>query len=177
MTRNPDFERAAIRNLQRYLKQLSYFDKDIPPLPQSGVFDPHTRDALVAFQRKNGLSPTGVADEETWDLLFEQYTASIEEHAEPARMPVYPRLPERSVLSIGDVGFPVVAVQYMLDELTLIFDGLEGVPQNGIYDQKTADAVAEFQRRNLLPVTGEVDKETWDTLVNSYETVANDYQQ
>ena len=177
MTRNPDFEQTAIRNLQRYLKQLSYFDDDIPPLPQSGVWDPHTRDALVAFQRKNGLPPTGIADEKTWNLLFDQYTQSIEERSEPQRMPVYPRLPERSALVVGDVGFPVVAVQYMLDQLTLQFEGLDNIPQNGIYDAKTADAVSEFQKRHLLPATGEVDKKTWDTLVSSYEIIANDYQQ
>ena len=177
MTRNPDFERAAILNLQRYLKQLSYFDDDISPLPTSGVWDPHTRDALISFQQKNGLEPTGVADEQTWNLLFDQYTRSIEEKSPPERMEVFPRLPERDSLRLGDVGFPVTAVQYMLDALTVQFEGLDGVPQNGIYGEETARAVAEFQRRHLLPPTGEVDKQTWDTLVRSYHVVANDYQQ
>ena len=177
MTSNPDFERVAIRNLQRYLRQLSFFDPDIPPLPVSGVRDPHTQDALIAFQRKNGLTPNGIADEQTWNLLYEQYSASIKEHSPPERMPVYPRLPERSVLDVGDVGFPVTAVQYMLDELSIYFDGLEEIPQNGIYDQRTASAVAEFQKRNLLPITGKVDKETWDSLVRSYELTIDQYQQ
>lgn len=176
MTRNPEFEKSAIRNLQRYLRQLSYFDDDIPPLPESGSFDPHTRDALIAFQRINGLEPTGIADERTWNLLFDQYTQSVEERSEPKRMPIYPRLPEREVLTVGDVGFPVVAVQYMLDQLTVQFENLDGVPQNGIYDRKTAEAVSEFQRRHLLPITGEVDKKTWDTLVVSYDLVTKDYQ-
>lgn len=177
MTGIPDFERAAIRNLQRYLKQLSYFDDDIPPLPQSGVWDPHTRDALVAFQQKNGLEPTGIADEQTWNLLFEQYTRSIEEKSPPERMEVFPRLPEREALRLGDVGFPVTAVQYMLDALSVQLEGLDNVPQNGIYGEETVRAVSEFQRRHLLPSTGEVDKRTWDTLVRSYHIVANDYQQ
>ena len=177
MTRNPDFEKSAIRNLQRYLRQLSFFDNDIPPLPLSGVWDPHTRDAVIAFQQKNGLEPTGIADEQTWNLLFEQYTLSIEEKSPPERMAIYPRLPERDSLRLGDVGFPVTAVQYMLDELTIQFEGLDNVPQNGIYGEETVRAVAEFQRRNLLPPTGEVDKRTWDTLVRSYDLVANDYRQ
>ena len=92
-------------------------------------------------------------------------------------MPIYPRLPERESLRLGDVGFPVTAVQYMLDELTLEYEGLEGVPQSGIYGPETAQAVKEFQRRNLLPETGEVDKKTWDALVRSYEIVAADTQQ
>ena len=92
-------------------------------------------------------------------------------------MAIYPRLPERDSLRLGDVGFPVTAVQYMLDELTIQFEGLDNVPQNGIYGEETVRAVAEFQRRNLLPPTGEVDKRTWDTLVRSYDLVANDYRQ
>lgn len=177
MTPTPPFERAAIRNLQRYLRQLSFFDPDIPPLPLSGLWDPDTRAALIAFQQKNGLVTTGVADEKTWNLLYEQYLASVDEKSPPARMPIYPRLPERESLRPGDVGFPVTAVQYMLDELTLEYEGLEGVPQNGIYGQETAQAVRAFQRRNLLPETGEVDKKTWDALVRSYEIVAADTQQ
>ena len=177
MTRNPEFERSAIKNLQRYLRQLSFFDNDIPPLPLSGVWDPHTHDALVAFQQKNGLAPTGIADEQTWNLLFDQYTLSIEEKSPPERMAIYPRLPERDSLRLGDVGFPVTAVQYMLDELTLQFEGLENVPQNGIYGPETALAVTEFQRRNLLAPTGEVDKRTWDTLVRAYDWILNDIQQ
>ena len=177
MTQNPNIQQAAITNLQRHLRQLSYFDSDIPPAPPSGVWDPHTRNALIAFQQKNGLPPTGTADETTWNLLFDQYNRSIEENSPPERMPIYPRLPERESLRQGDVGFPVTAVQYMLDELTVQFDGLENVPQNGIYGIETARAVTEFQKRNLLPVTGEVDKRTWDALVRSYEIAANDTRQ
>ena len=175
--RNPQFEEAAVKDVQRYLRHLSFFDGDIPPLPLSGVWDPHTQDALLAFQRKNGLPPTGAADATTWNLLFDQYTRSMREKAPPLPMPVYPRLPERDSLRQGDVGFPVTAVQYMLDQLSIQFDGLDDVPQNGLYDEKTAEAVKEFQRRHLIPVTGEVDKQTWDTLVGSYEAVTQDQMQ
>ena len=174
---NPPYEREATRNLQRYLRQLAFFDDELLPLPINGLWDPHTQNALIAFQQKNGLAPTGIADEETWNLLYSQYLDSIEEKSPPRDMPIFPRLPERSSLMRGDVGFPVTAVQYMLDELTLRYDGLEGVPQNGIYGAETEQAVREFQRRNLLPITGEVDKKTWDALVRSYELINQDYQQ
>ena len=177
MTPNPHIQRAAILNVQRYLRQLSYFDDDIPPAPPSGVWDPQTRDALMAFQKKNGLPVTGVADEVTWNMLYDSYVRSVEEASPPSPMPIYPRLPARDSLRRGDVGFPVTAVQFMLDELTLHFEGLDNVPQNGLYDERTERAVAEFQRRHLLPPTGEVDKRTWDALVASYELAANDTQQ
>ena len=177
MNQAPINEKKAIANLQRYLRQLSYFDPDIPPLPVSGIWNPHTTDALIAFQQKNGLAPTGRADEKTWNMLFDQYKRSLEEKSPPLRMPIFPRLPERDALMRGDVGFPVTAVQFMLDELTLLYEGLDDVPQNGLFEERTEQAVKEFQRRNLLPATGKVDKQTWDSLINSYEMVINDTQQ
>ena len=60
-------EKEAIRNVQRYLRQLSYTDADIPPVPIDGIFGEATENSLIAFQTKNGLSPSGVADRESFD--------------------------------------------------------------------------------------------------------------
>ncbi len=177
MTQNPDIEYAAIRQLQRYLRQLSYFNDTIPPAPVTGRWDPHTEQALLAFQREYQLPPTGVADQATWELLYSEYLKSLSERSAPEKMPIFPRLPEKHELMIGDVGFVVVAVQYMLDELTLHFEGLEEIPQTGIYDTQTAEAVSHFQKRHLLPPTGRVDKTTWDALVKAYELLMSDTQQ
>ena len=63
------FERDAISNTQKYLRQLSYHDGDIPPVPIDGIWDTETVRALTAFQRKNGLAPTGRVDRATFELL------------------------------------------------------------------------------------------------------------
>ncbi|MBQ7381375.1 MAG: peptidoglycan-binding protein, partial [Clostridia bacterium] len=47
----------------------------------------------------------------------------------------------------------------------------------GIYDEPTANAIREFQMRSLLPMTGKVNKETWDYLVEAYRIVFEDYEQ
>ena len=71
-------EREATRNLQKYLRQLGYFDADFPLVPIDGIFESDTRDALMIFQTKNSLPATGVADKETWDALFAEYLASLD---------------------------------------------------------------------------------------------------
>ncbi len=38
-----------------------------------------------------------------------------------------------------------------------------------LYDEETKAAVILFQERSMLPVTGIVDKNTWDTLVKIYD--------
>ena len=169
MARTYPNEEQAITNLQRYLRQLSYFDEDIPPIVINGEWNDETQNALTVFQRKNRLSPTGTADEQTWNLLFSQYQNSLEENSPPSSVPFFPRQPAGESLGIGDVGFVVSVIQYMLNELSLLYDGLDNVETNGNFDAATEAAVTEFQKRNLFPQTGRVDKRTWDRLVRSFE--------
>lgn len=169
MARTSPNEEQAISNLQRYLRQLSYFDEDIPPVVINGDWNDETQNALTVFQRKNRLSPTGTADEQTWNLLFSQYQNSLEENSPPSRVPLFPRQPAGESLGLGDVGFVVSVIQYMLNELSLLYDGLDNVEINGNFDADTEAAVTEFQKRNIFPQTGRVDKRTWDRLVRSFE--------
>ena len=166
-------EEQAISNLQRYLRQLSYFDEDINHVVINGVWNDETRNALLTFQRKNGLSPTGTADEQTWNLLFSQYKSSIDENSPPSPISFFPREPIGQSIGLGDEGFIVSVIQYMLNEISILYDNLENVEINGFFDEATQAAVSEFQKRNLFPQSGRVDKRTWDRLVISYENILN----
>ena len=166
-------EEQAISNLQRYLRQLSYFDEDINPVVINGIWNDETRNALLAFQRKNGLSPTGTADEQTWNLLFSQYRSSLDENSPPLRVSFFPREPIGESVGIGDEGFIVSVIQYMLNEISVLYDNLENVEINGFFDEATQASVSEFQKRNLFPQSGRVNKKTWDRLVISYENALN----
>jgi peptidoglycan hydrolase-like protein with peptidoglycan-binding domain len=57
----------------------------------------------------------------------------------------------------------------MLEEIS-VFYPFTPVEITGIYDEATRDAVSEVQIRYLLPVTGEVDKLTWNALVRLYDS-------
>ena len=162
-------EEQAISNLQRYLRQLSYFNGDHEPIAINGIWNDETRRALIAFQQANRLAPTGTADEQTWNLLFSQYRASLEENSPPSSVPFFPRYPTGGSLGLGDESFVVSVIQYILTELSVLYDNLEAVEINGVFDENTQAAVSEFQRRNLFPQNGRVDKRTWDRLVTSFE--------
>ncbi len=170
-------EEDAIRNLQRYLRQLSYTESDIPPLPIDGIFDSATREALRAYQIKNGLEATGIADRETWDSLYESYLRSLERYSPPSAFSPFPRVPDGYALKEGDISFAVAAVQFLLNEISQILDTLDVIEIDGIYGEETASAVREFQQAHSLDVTGAVDKRTWDNLVNIYENYGKDYTQ
>ena len=166
-------EEQAITNLQKYLRQLSYFNDDIQPIAINGTWNDETRNALIAFQRMNGLSPTGVADEQTWNLLFSQYMNSLEENSPPSRVSFFPREPSGQSIGLGDESFIVSVIQYMLSEIAVLYDGFESVEITGKYDEDTQAAISEFQKRNLFPQSGRVDKRTWDRIVISLDSALN----
>ena len=161
-------ERVAIANLQRYLRQLAYFDQTLGEVPIDGLFDAATEEALRAFQESVGLPPTGRADFMTWEALFAAYQRSLEERDAPQRIAHFPRLPEDYSIEIGDVQFLVSIIQNALQELGAVYDDLGEVPQSGEYDAATAEAVRRFQEKHGLPPTGAVDRRTWNALADAY---------
>ena len=66
-------EDTAIRQLQTFLQQLSFFDQRIPYVPVNGRFDAQTRLALQNFQIIHQLPVTGTADLRTWEKLYSEY--------------------------------------------------------------------------------------------------------
>ena len=67
------------------------------------------------------------------------------------------------------VGQPVRSLQTMLRVLAEDDSSLPTVVPDGIYGQDTMRAVSAFQRRQGIPVTGVVDLNTWEQIVESYE--------
>lgn len=173
---NRPLETQAITNLQRYLLQLSFFDDRIPPVPVDGVFDTATQNALEAFQRTVGFPATGRADMATWDALYLAYLESLSNADRPEPLYIFPRFPETYSVGVGDEGLLISAIRYILREL-MIDDGgeFEDIPLLGTFDAATEGAVKIFQEINALPITGRVDKMTWNAMANALNARQNQY--
>ena len=169
-------EQEAIRNLQRYLRQLYFSEENIPEAPVDGVFDSTTEAALRAFQRSRGLPETGIADQRTWELLFNAYRAALALAAPPVSVEIFPIYPQGTVLSPGSQGFAVMTRQYLLGELEHTYRELIAPPMDGIYGEKTQGAVRAFQLRNALPPDGIADLLTWNRIVDQYNTLFRSFQ-
>jgi peptidoglycan hydrolase-like protein with peptidoglycan-binding domain len=77
----------------------------------------------------------------------------------------------------GDTGFPVSMIQFLLQEISLDYDFEPHVTITGIYDEATENAVKAFQERNMLPVTGVVDRQTWCRIADYFNTTMTEYSQ
>lgn len=163
--------RNAVMNMQRYLRQLN-FNGEINRVPIDGIYGDETRAALVEFQAMMGLSASGIADMETWDILFAEYEKSIEENSSGVGIvPFFDRPPEYELM-VGDENTLVSMLEIMLEEISseyvgIIFD----IEKNGIYDEKKAEMILEYQKVNLLTPTGKVDRRTWNRLAEDFNMI------
>lgn len=170
------YETQAIINLQRYLRQLSRFDPDVPSVDEDGIFGEETRASLSAFQQKYGLPVTGAADPETWARLFNEYLASVEAYTRPAPVYLFPRFPADYSLGRGDENLLVGVVQYLLREITTLYGRDNALlPLDGVFGEVTEQAVKDFQAVNRLPPDGRVDRITWNRLAESQIREVNEY--
>ena len=161
-------ERDAIRNLQTYLRAQRTADSTFPTVPIDGIFDTQTKNALIEFQLRNNLSPTGIADRTTWDLLYNEYLDILQKNSLPAAIIPFPSYPKDYTIKKGEVSFLVATLQYMLNEIGIIYNVFETLEISGEYDAETEKTVADFQLRNGLSPTGEVDRQTWGLIARIY---------
>ncbi len=165
MTPN-DFERDAILNIQRYLRHLSFHDDSLGEqgqVPLDGIWESDTRNAIIRFQQSRGLPVTGTVDRKTWDLLKAEYDKSVAENSPPVSLSLFPRYPIGFTIKKGDTGFLTDTVQYLLEQLERLYF-FPNYRASGTFDDLTEAYVRDFQRRNLINPTGEVDRETWDAM-------------
>ncbi len=166
-------ESLSIKEVQRYLRVLSNFGTiDIPNLIIDGVYGNRTRDAVRTFQRDTGIPVTGVVDLVTWEILYEEYLIATEKSGMSEGINPFEENKLLDTISPGDKSNIVYILQAILETLSIVFD-FEDQDITGEYDDVTKRNVIRFQEASGLPVTGDVDKITWNALARIYNGQVN----
>ncbi len=164
----PQNYRDAVANLQKYLRALSFADDRIERVSADGIFDAETQKSLRSFQRTRGLPETGIADKETFDKLYSEY-AELEEAARDGCASIFfPKSSETYEASMSEQHSFITLLQLLLQELSVVYEWDDEILVGGEFDDKTENAVKQFQAISRLPVTGRVDKRTWRRLVEDF---------
>ena len=160
-----------IRSLQTMLRVIAEYDGSIPTVVPDGICGQETVRAVTVFQQMNGLDPTGVTDQNTWEAILAQYEdAIISIHkAEPIEV-VWD--PNRIYLP-GDSSPHLYLAQSMLIFLSKLDSAIAPAGHTGVLDSQTEHSLKDFQRLNGLPVTGHLDKKTWKFLSKQFTLNAN----
>ncbi len=142
---------TAVKQLQQRLKELGYYTTTI-----DSDYGAQTVNAVKAFQKKNGLSQTGVADEATIKKL--NSTSAIKANGKT----------ETVTLKKGAKGSAVKQLQERLKELGYYTSVIDSD-----YGTQTVNAVKAFQKKNGLSQTGNVDAATMNKLNSTSAIKAN----
>lgn len=149
--------RAAIRELQRHLLEIAYTDLRIPKVIIDGDYSDRTAEAVLRFQNRSGIAPSGIVDYITWNAIAREG----EENRRLREMQSELYVPSTLPLEIGAVGHPVLMLQSIIGELTEFYPELPRIAPTGSYRNGTAYAVGLLQRKYGLPETGITDQQTW----------------
>ncbi len=165
------FVAQPVRSLQTMLRVISEDDRTYPTTVPDGIYGPSTMNAVAAFQRKNGLPVTGVADQTTWEQIVNIYEPALirVEKAEPIEIIMDPG----EVFRLGDSNPYIYLLQAILTQLSNDHPAIDPPGNSGTLDPATSRSVSQFQRLSALEETGELDKITWKHLAKQFSLNAH----
>ena len=140
---------AAVRTLQQNLRTLGVYNG-----PVTGRFRELTKNAVVRFQRQEGIDPIGIVGPRTREAIRVRLQRTR------------PRTPEISRDRFCDLNIETITVGCSGDWVRLIQERLRNLRYftgntTSYYGPRTRDAVFRFQQNNRLNPTGDVDRRTW----------------
>lgn len=170
MRPSESFIEQPIRSLQTMLRVLSEDNKSLPTVIPDGIYGPSTATAISAFQRKEGIPSTGIANQETWDAIVADYELALIRigKAQPIEVIMDPG----KVYRYGEKSPYIYLLQSMLTQLALETPRVNTPGHTGIMDDETVAAVSAFQQLTGLQPTGELDKVTWKHVVHHFSLSA-----
>ena len=173
-----------VKIIQSELNRIANNYPAIPIIEKvNGIYGVDTENAVKKFQEVFNLSITGKVDYSTWykikyiynavKRLNDLYSEGISEKESLVTF--------ASKLVYGDTGLLVKGLHYYLNVISFFDTELPLLEVNGVYNDNTKSMVMNFQRKYNLPVTGEVDANTWTKIKEIYfstiENVPSEYVQ
>lgn len=156
-----------VYSLQTMLRSLSSLHDFIPPVPLDGIFGTETLEAVLQFQKELFPPATGVVNQDVWDALQQELTPHKENLEKPRVLRAYPE--EGDPLEFGEERGEIALFQLMFQLLSTSLVGIAYDPPSGNFTEALQLNVIWLQEISGLPITGQLDQQTWDRLARLYE--------
>lgn len=159
-----------VRQVQYLLNVIAYFNPAVPTVSSDGVFNSEMQRQVIAFEEFYGLTPDGVVDFRTWQLMRKIYADilnSLPEGYTGTTAALYPGYNLTPGMRNDDV-------RLLQTYLRLIGQNISGIPVvdvTGYFGENTENAVRIFQQLYGIPVTGIVGASTWDSIAKEYNYI------
>ena len=168
-------DKNFVYQIQRILRDLSFIEGGVGSVGTDGIYDNATRQEVMKFQEKYGVPATGIVDFETWEMLNKIWEIRKSNDALARAVYILPRFQKYEITPYTKDN-ALYVIQHMLETISRDYSEIEGIELNGIYDEKTQNAIMLFKRKNLLDNTPIIDAITFNRLADEYERI-NSYSQ
>lgn len=118
-----------------------------------GIYGAGTKQAVITYQARRGLTPDGIVGKDTWDALINEYAQRFPQNPVP-----YAGIVMRS----GALGSCVKWFQKGQNDFRSIYTAQPQLTQDGIFGSNSTMAVRVFQRQFGLSIDGQMGKNTWN---------------
>ena len=164
--------------VQTMLNRISQDYPAIPKIwPTAAVFDANTETAVRKFQQIFNLTVDGIVGKATWYKMVFLYNAvnDLSELVSEGQRFYRVNFQYPGVVSQGQRGEAVSALQYMLSLIGEFYDEVPPIQVDGVYGPGTAAAVSAFQRAAGLPADGVAGEQTWIMVYRVFAGLENEY--
>ncbi len=158
-------------------QQLNRIRRNYPAIPEinitTGIYDNQTAESVRKFQQIFNLNVTGTVDKSTWYKIKEIFNGVKklgELVSEGLKLEEVTTQYEQE-LKMGSSGYPVTTIQYYLNVIAYFNPNLNTFPISSVFDGNTENAVRRFQEEYNLPITGIVNRETWNKITSVYSDI------
>ncbi len=162
-----------IAEIQEKLRALELQESGESSVPVDGIYGPMTTAAVSRFQQRYGLPVTGIVDRNTYYKLVEEYNRFLGRYV--TAVPIQGFLPlDGSIIRPGDTGNAVSFLNIMLAAIGTVFHNIPITEKNDQYSSTTEGAVRALQEIFNLPITGLVNRQTWNRITDLYNDLVQD---
>lgn len=158
-------KRLGIIEVQQNLRELYKAGWKIILVTPDGIYGAHTRKAVTEFQKLSKLPDNGIVDYTTWTELTQKANEARADRLPSTAISPFNRPLSSDLLQKGECSDLIYLVQLMLNE-TQSYN--QPLTLTGTVDEETCQALIDFQEKNALEPTGEINRSTWDALANAY---------
>lgn len=155
-----------IRNLQHFLRQISYYYKTVLAVIPDGIFSLQTKEAVIGFQKTFSLPVTGVVDFETWNHIIKIFN-EISVFEEEAILPqIFPAT--NFSINPGENPLCLYLIHSMIYFITTNFANFNDFNITGVHDEQSVEVIKYLQKLFNIEQSGIIDKKTFNMISSLY---------
>ncbi len=164
----------SVLSTKNALNAISVNFTAIPKIyPVNSEFDESMEAAVSEFQNIFNLSPTGVIDKATWYEIRKVFSSVRKLAQTTAEVSLPGAIPPETIEELENLEVVprVQLVQYFLNVLSAYYDSIPAVDINGMLNSQTRNSIREFQKTFDLPMTENIDNETWNIMYSNIQGI------